>query len=427
MNHIQIYSSEVAWNITSFTSIKMSNVQSDELNIAIDGEWDSRNNRKLCLTICTEDGRDIIVLDDSQEMPEGIKARIEKHCQSKKYELYWKNLNDDNYSPEQDFFCETSLRITMFFSPTDLILFIGWDTLKDLIQNHTISQKRCIITSKVCDFQVEDISGWTNLSLVNFAASQGVILEDKSKMDDYKDRMTDGLLEYPEEFIDYAFGDTRPLFEIRDNFINNIENIAINIWKIPQDKIQIKPSLGGLIGGLFAAYIENLSNRPEYSWALQKLGTLNRDHVNYQKNLKKFQEALKTNKIPELDKYDFDNLVYGESSIPHLAKQIDTSACFLALVQGGRCNNENPYRYSLDYALDIDVQGAYATALTKLTYPLGLPRIEEYRPNQQPLTLDEILKKLNHQSENWMILVEGELSFSQDLLYSKLSSKKRYY
>jgi hypothetical protein len=98
------------------------------------------------------------------------------------------------------------------------------------------------------------------------------------------------------------------------------------------------------------------------------------------------------------------------------------TAGFNALVQGGRCHNERPDDYPTGPGLDVDIVGCYGSTLRTLTYPIGLPSVWSYHPNERRLTLGEWLEA--NESDLvpglWCCVVSGPLSFDQDLLFSKL-------
>jgi hypothetical protein len=98
------------------------------------------------------------------------------------------------------------------------------------------------------------------------------------------------------------------------------------------------------------------------------------------------------------------------------------TAGYNALVQGGRCHNERPVEYATGPGLDVDISGCYGAALRKMVYPVGLPRVWSYQPNEARPTLE---KWLNHNGQQlvdglWTCTVSGPLPFEQDLVYSKL-------
>ena len=97
-------------------------------------------------------------------------------------------------------------------------------------------------------------------------------------------------------------------------------------------------------------------------------------------------------------------------------------------MHGGRCNNEQYWRYRLDHAADIDLKSAYASVLRRIDYPIGLPTITSFTPNEKRWSLKqwfEHSKVLEGTNRNWMVVVEGELNFEQDLLFSKVTTQNK--
>src|SRR5262249_29921894 len=122
-------------------------------------------------------------------------------------------------------------------------------------------------------------------------------------------------------------------------------------------------------------------------------------------------------------KYEFTALDGG--SVRWFASRSTTeSACFNALVQGGRCNNERPDEYAVGPGLDIDIAGCQGASLRSMIYPIGLPRVWSFAPNEQrkPPTFGRWLKEneSNLIDGLWTCTVKGTLNFDQDLVYSKL-------
>jgi hypothetical protein len=98
------------------------------------------------------------------------------------------------------------------------------------------------------------------------------------------------------------------------------------------------------------------------------------------------------------------------------------SACHLALVQGGRCNNEQPFSCATGPGADVDISGCYGEALATLTFPVGVPSVWSYNSvERQPILGDWLAANENDlEGGLWFAVVHGGLPFSQDLLYSKL-------
>jgi hypothetical protein len=64
---------------------------------------------------------------------------------------------------------------------------------------------------------------------------------------------------------------------------------------------------------------------------------------------------------------------------------------FNALVHGERCANENPYEYVTGPGLDADIECCCGGSLRELTFPVGLPSVWSYKPNEARPKLGEWL------------------------------------
>ena len=294
-----------------------------------------------------------------------------------------------------------------------------------------------------------DLKGWSNKSLKNFAASVGVEMTAKVKMDDYKSHMLDGLIAEPETFIDYMVGDTTCLFEIREKFVENIQWLQRDVIKLPELAVDMIDTIPLTIGSIVAKTVEKYiryclcPNRQfELEYALLKLGIINGDakdkkevtalHDELRQKITNSQTfADNSNEVINLiteyrKQYQFE--AFSQCSVNYFGQETKTSEAYLALVQGGRCNNEQYWRYWLDYAADIDLKSAYTSVLRRINYPIGLPTTTSFTPNEPRWTLEQWFKEtkvLDGSNHNWMVIVNGDLSFSQDLLYSKETKQKK--
>src|SRR5262249_43372750 len=104
------------------------------------------------------------------------------------------------------------------------------------------------------------------------------------------------------------------------------------------------------------------------------------------------------------------------------SRPITETSCFNALVQGGRCLNENPYEYETGPGLDVDIAGCYGESLRQMILTIGLPTGWSYPTNEVRPTLGEWLKR--HEGNLvpglWTCVVRGNLTFEQDLIFGKL-------
>ena len=123
-----------------------------------------------------------------------------------------------------------NLDVLLFSSPKDLRVAFGTKNLESYFNTGKITQKRRISGSYrngeksngQLKYRICDLQGWSNTDLKGFAASLGVEMSYKEKMDFYKEQMLDGLIAEPEIFLEYMVEDTIRLFDIREKFIDNI-------------------------------------------------------------------------------------------------------------------------------------------------------------------------------------------------------------
>lgn len=128
------------------------------------------------------------------------------------------------------------------------------------------------------------------------------------------------------------------------------------------------------------------------------------------------KDLIKTNKTLKYAAYQ-----YG--SVKCLVDKSSNNSLFSASsVSGGRVVNERPFTIQLKYAADLDIVTAYGTVLRSLLFPIGRPRTFFKTSNQtNKLTLKNFYDKYGSDlSQNYKIVVSGELSFSQDLLFSRV-------
>ena len=114
-------------------------------------------------------------------------------------------------------------------------------------------------------------------------------------------------------------------------------------------------------------------------------------------------------------------------------KKNNTTAKFLAKVDGGRCRNNRPTDVSVNSLIcDIDINGCYGNGLRNQSYPLGRPIIIDYKINSERNeyeSLGSFLKKYRRELVPglWQMRVslkEGyTLKYPQDFLQSWIPPK----
>jgi hypothetical protein len=163
----------------------------------------------------------------------------------------------------------------MFFSFQDLNFAFGWNNVEKQLKNEIsskskrkIEQRRSITgTLKIEDYsssrqnrwRIRDLSGVTNMSLKDFAASLGIEMKDKGKLDDLKSCMDVALLNKTEIFLDYALGDVFVLEEIYFSFLSLVNDTLSNVLGLPSKFLFTEKTLplttGSLVAETFERYI----------------------------------------------------------------------------------------------------------------------------------------------------------------------------
>ncbi|MBD2535306.1 hypothetical protein H6G97_40280, partial [Nostoc flagelliforme FACHB-838] len=346
-----------------------------------------------------------------------------------------------------------NIRLLMFYSPKDLEYSMGWEKIRKLYLSGAVQQKRNISTPQPITLQVgdrsyslsiKDMKGWSGTGgLQSLAKSVGFEMTAKSEMDDYKSRMRDGLEAMPAIFAAYAMGDVDDLHEIYKAFVELVRWVQADIIGIPVEDCFTEDNIPMTTGSLVAATLLKWlhtqgTNKELMQFAMRKLGLLDTSASNYDYSLKAYLHATSTYRtlesleiallsgqdklLEQFYKAKYKYLAISQASVNYFAGVTCDSAAFSAIVQGGRCNNERPSEYVCRIGADIDLQSCYGSALRAFVYPLGLPTVWSYRPNQKRPTLRKWLAKYedNLVDNLWTATVSGDLTFAQDLIYSKL-------
>lgn len=284
-----------------------------------------------------------------------------------------------------------------------------------------------------------DLQGWNPGSLKEMALATGYPEDELDKKDLLKPYITDllplweGIIpEYPdtagkELIIEYFLNDLKMTKHIGENFIPQLNTLiteahpsikALSVTKPPK-------TIGRLVSKVFENYLKtlhpdimkalghislynsgiNLSDKSQYS--ITDKGLL--EHKHYKSPIKPVISG-----VGLCSKEYFEVCGEGNGLLP-------------AIVQGGRCVNENPSEVYLEDVLDIDLKSCYGSALNRLPYFLGQPKIYNYHSGEKPVSLKKFLRnRKNDLVENgFVIYVSGNLSkTSQDLIYSTLLTKR---
>lgn len=440
----------------------------DLLTIATDSEWDdSRGRMWLCTTFAVSNGRKFIFV--TSDIPQKTKDVVAATCQQKGFDLEFVSMSDLSNLLSRvlellELPLKAKVRLLMYYSARDLEYSISWDFCNELMLagkesfGQGIQKKRNIrgqfdlhIEDRKINVTIRDLYGWNPQGLNKLANSVGVKMESKGDMDEYKTRMFDGLINEPQKFISYSMGDTTVLLDIEKSFVEQVRWVQHDVIGLPLELCHTIDDIPTTTGSLVAATLLHwvYAKSPLMDFALKKLGLLDMSHAKYKQSRaawltvnKRYKdtailtsdlEALKRGEnCPELNdleavldaKYDFLGL--GQGSVGYFAKQFIDTSTYAALVQGGRCNNERPTEYRLEYGADIDLQSAYGSALRGFIYPVGLPTVIATQARQEVMTLGRLLGRIEKELVEgcWQIVVSGELKFTQDLIYSKIVSAK---
>lgn len=345
----------------------------------------------------------------------------------------------------------SSLSLLMYYSPKDIEATIGkaeWikllipmDGAESLIdKKRNLSGRYELNGTK---FTLTDIFGAFNVSLdkafemvgvepVGKGEAKGI---DKSKMDVW-------MQDAPDKFLLYAVGDTADLGELLMRQIAMTNEVLSGAFgsTMPLFSLDDEVSTNRFsrsTGSLVAKITENwlMTFYPDVYRCALLLSDSN-DNTSYamlKKVYREIDEGVVT--LPKLNSEvrsltGVRNVVHGlgMGSIRNFALLANpgNTGLYGAMVQGGRCVNEepypqNPYQQRLKNVLDVDLDSAYGSSLRNFDYPIGIPTIHDYGRDSVHLTLGEWLKANEHEllDNLYTINVTGKLNFEQDLIHSK--------
>ncbi|MBD1825496.1 hypothetical protein H6F51_23790 [Cyanobacteria bacterium FACHB-DQ100] len=425
--------------------------------IALDAEWHSKLTVSLKKAGCQVDISEALTVQYYHHesgrqfvyVQEEYFTYLEQYAFALGIELIpWSNLDDGTL---EDLLIRLNLqncriRLLMFFSARDLRYAFGkkqaeyYYTNKQLVKMRGIKNRKGPLTiGEGNQISIHDLAGWAAKGLAQLTAAVGVEMADKHELDDYKCRMDEALVKHPETFLRYAMGDTTALVSIFEEYVKLVRKVQETLG-IPEEdwftEDTIAQTVGTLTSEVLYTHIRNqASNKQAFDFALKKLGILNSGAKNYRKtreNLNKLRREIKTSADLErkelqndlkaiINSKSFLHTALGQAGVQYFAKQSDSSV-FLALVQGGRCNNELSTKYRVTgVALDIDMNSCYGEALRSFTYPIGLPTVISQYDEEKPMTVREFLTRYESElvPNLWHIVVSGKLPFRQDLIFSK--------
>lgn len=370
----------------------------------------------------------------------------------------------------QDFF---TIYLYFYYSIRDLYVALGRsNVLNWALGNKSKGFKKCIqqrrsimgtilsefsFKNEIIEYKIylKDLFGWETWGLKTLIESSGLsgkYLESKESMDLYKECMDVALIEKTNEFLLYGIADAQCLIDIVHIKIRTLNSILTDIYNIndPDAYYTIRNipfSLGRLVNKTWQIFIQYVvfQNNPIYLLAFNKTSILNPLHFNHSDNVHLFDELNKIKYFSELKKNlennentDFKLLLlpnvfkYSPSKFCSIRYLIDnsmhTNTYLLAMTSGGRTNNERPDECEISYGADVDLLSAYGSELVKLYFPYGRPRIYSLSHNDSKgMTLGEFMNQNLSKMQKYKlfkIVVSGQLSFEQDLLYSKIPSER---
>ena len=234
-------------------------------------------------------------------------------------------------------------------------------------------------------------------------------MTNKSSMDIYKTNMLEPYssndINLFNQFIEYGKEDSNVLFTLRSlSKQRTSELFAVHSLNIPTNKNGVVKEFlttGALVASLLLTYIEKTIKDNDAS-----------SFFHY-KGLKKDNEK----------SWELEQLL-ARSTVSYFAKKEETDKALLAIVQGGRAKRELPLLLSHSGVIaDIDISGAYASAMSILSFPVGLPVVYgQHETGKRRMTVGEFLKKNDDEllDRCWSITASGSLSHRQTLIFSKI-------
>ena len=243
-------------------------------------------------------------------------------------------------------------------------------------------------------------------SYKEFCANSDIKLDDKDLMGDDIKRMDKVYYERPEDFDNYSLGDLK----VYDALESNAENMK-TIWNELGIGDYYRPpplSIGATVSELFKYKLYQLFDiTPE-----QAITFKNKDRDIF-----------------------LEDLTHKASPI-HLQTLVNSNAFTLVKCDGGRCKNNNPITTSIKGDLvDIDISGAYSSAMSGLPFALGNPVVyaTKYKRNmklgyvQNGVPLKSVLSVFGSEMLDglWYMRINTKnLNYEQDLIGSWLDFKR---
>lgn len=365
-----------------------------------------------------------------------------------------------------------SVNLFMFYSMRDLTVALSPSFLKPyflnekkvlnqrrnisgfLVQEHQLilknNSKKIETYSFRFDYKIKDLFGLANSSLADLTESCGINTETKKSLDIYKENMLLACKNEPYLFLKYGIFDCEVLFQIVESKINSSNSILSNTFGIYNKNLfytleNLPITIGSYVYSLWERFLKHnvLKDHTLFWIVIAKQSILDpsyKDYTNAKKALsllnkiKSFQELkyLSESKSPDyvfIEKYLLNPKAISYYSYQMLSPQYlvensnDNTLSALSLIQGGRAINERPIEYFFKCVADIDIASAYGNQLLRTILPIGRPRYYVSTNNQKAIKLGDFFNKYESEliPNIYKIVVSGDLSFEQDLIFSKLT------
>jgi hypothetical protein len=296
-----------------------------------------------------------------------------------------------------------------------------------------ITSKRCLFGSFDWPSQVEttvpvtihlkDLYGWVNTGLNDlfFVAN----IPNSSKNDEDMNKMKSCMEKcfsdqsLTKKLILYSLGDVYFLAKVRSKIVEKMNGLLGKL-EISTKYFFRKDEIPGTTGSLTEAFLKKfIDNKLDKQNLLERFEKVN-EKVGVPSMFHGFSKK-KKEKISDL---------LSGCSIQSLASLYLHNSGLLNIVNsGGRAYNEKPF-FNAGYVgtvADVDIAGCYGNALREFDIPLGIPKVHAFTEQQELPTLGEFLKthETNFVENMYTIIISGELSFHQNLLYSKIVDYKQ--
>lgn len=384
------------------------------------------------------------------------------------HKVYQYDLSDCNFLHSFKF------NLFFFFTLTDLTIAFGYDNMLPYYTGNKkqISRKRnytgnIVFIDKLLyfdfdnnklvsspefrfDISLNDLSAIDVGGLETIMSSCGLDTSKKNLLDDCKAQMDLALINRTGIFCEYSIQDASVLHQILEIKIASYNTIITDIYKIEDKKalftkFNFPLTLGSIVHRMFIVWYKYKihKNDPIHLLAHAKQSILDKQSGTYGRDIDIFEQLKACNFITGLreliDKSETteDNVMLFLKSkktfiitpTEYASKKfllntsIDSTLPYCALTSGGRTVNEQPEKCSGKKGGDADQKGAYGKGLKKSHLPIGRPRYICNTSNQSPTMkfgkfIYKIAPKTNYNL--WKVIVNGNLSFNQDLLFSKV-------